>query len=142
LILTLLDSHRRRERHHGEYAGLNAVTPGAPFIWDVLLVAVKDQVVERAVKTTRKEQRIALPDGYTKTVEVAAGDLRVELRSNDEVVVTFSSGSCSESSRSHVHVFNCSNERPTSMVISNPTFMGFGSGTATLDLTTTVTVSE
>jgi hypothetical protein len=23
LILTLLDSHRRRERHHGEYAGMN-----------------------------------------------------------------------------------------------------------------------
>lgn len=123
---------------------LATVTPGAPFIFDVLLVAMEERAEDVALKTVRKDQSFSLPDNYTQTVELPAGDLRVDVASSTGVTVEFAQGAhdCHGSAKAAKHKLSCKSSEPVQMTVANPSFLGFGAGAANVKVTTTVTTRE
>ena len=118
---------------------LDAVEPGAPYIWNVVLVATRNQerrVVENQSTTSNK---FKVRDGTAIPYKLAqTGTLAIEVRSTAGVSVSFDpAASCPNSPEKKFHLINCELQNPTIIKVYNPALFNMGSD-ADVDISVSV----
>ncbi|MBI1945395.1 MAG: type II secretion system protein GspG [Deltaproteobacteria bacterium] len=108
---------------------LDAVEPGAPYFWNVVLVATKNQerlVVEQQISSNNK---FRVTDGTSSSYKLAqTGSLSIEVRSTAGVAVSFDPpGACTSSPERTLHLINCELAQPAIIRVYNPALLGLGS---------------
>jgi hypothetical protein len=108
---------------------LDAVEPGAPYIWNVTLVATKTRermVIEQQTNTSNKFRVV---DGTSSSYKLAqTGSVSLEVRANAGIAVSFDPpGTCSNSPEKTLHLINCELAQPAIIRVYNPAWLGLGS---------------
>ena len=108
---------------------LDAVEPGAPYIWNVVLVATRNQERMVVEQQTTSSNKFKVPDAAAVSYKVAQlGSLAIEVRSTAGVSVSFDPpAACPSSPEKNLHLINCELKQPAVMKIYNPALFGMGS---------------
>lgn len=105
---------------------LEAVDLGAPYFWNVTLVATRNQERTVVEQKTTAANHFTLAEGYSWPYAIKqTGALQIEVRSSVGVSIAFDpTSACPGSYQKTMHLFACKLEQPAIMKIENPSVWG------------------